>query len=110
MRTSTDMLHDARASFKSDKVPPSPFQLQGISQRWGWLSALCGDAPWGTPRLRRPIRQLKIRQLDQLWAAGFVLIFTDGSSEKHPTLGDIAGYGVYSHLFSQGQEVLVKAG
>ena len=47
---------------------------------------------------------------DQLWAAGFVLIFTDGSSEKHPTLGDIAGYGVYSHLFSQGQEVLVKAG
>ena len=25
-----------------------------------------------------------------------MLIFTDGSSEKHPTVGDIAVYGVYS--------------
>ena len=35
-------------------------------------------------------------RLDQISAGGFVLIFTDGSSEKHPTVGDIAGYGVYS--------------
>ena len=35
-------------------------------------------------------------RLDQLSAGGVVLMFTDGPSEKHPTVGDIAGHGVYS--------------
>ena len=39
------------------RSPPSPFQLKGISQRWGWLCSLCADAPWATPRLRGPIGQ-----------------------------------------------------
>ena len=35
-------------------------------------------------------------RLDQLLAGGFVWIFTHASSEKHPIVGDMAGYGVYS--------------
>ena len=49
-------------------------------------------------RLERKLRSLdKLNQhLDTLESEGFLLIYTDGSSEHFPTVGWVGGYGVYS--------------
>ena len=48
-------------------------------------------------RLERKLRSLdKLNQhLDTLESEGFLLIYTDGSSEHFPTVGWVGGYGVY---------------
>ena len=48
--------------------------------------------------LERKLRSLeKLNQhLVTLESEGFVLIYTDGSSERFPTVGWVGGYGVYS--------------
>ena len=49
-------------------------------------------------RLERKLRSLdKLnKHLETLESEGFLLIFTDGSSEHFPTVGWVGGYGVYS--------------
>ena len=36
------------------------------------------------------------KHLDTLESEGFLLIYSDGSSERFPTVGRVGGYGVYS--------------
>ena len=49
-------------------------------------------------RLERKLRSLdKLnKHLETLESKGFLLIYTDGSSEHFPTVGRVGGYGVYS--------------
>ena len=53
---------------------------------------------WAARRLERKLRSLeKLNQhVDTLESEGFLLIYTDDSSERFPAVGWVGGCGVYS--------------